>query len=208
VTIKLFLGVLQKNLQIGNYSDAETNMARIGSATDKMHKSLSDLLELSRIGRIVNASEEVSMNELVLQALEMLEGQLQSHNITVRVEPGLPRVYCDRARLTEVLANLIDNAAKYMGDQPDPVIQIGKKVNGNETVFFVKDNGIGIDPEYHTKIFGLFEKLDANSEGTGVGLALIRRVTELHGGRMWVESDGVNKGSSFCFTIPDNRLIM
>jgi signal transduction histidine kinase len=117
----------------------------------------------------------------------------------------MPIVYGDRVRLREVFENLIDNAAKYAGDQPNPMIEIGTKEEGNELVIFVRDNGIGIEPQYQNKVFGLFDKLNPNSEGTGIGLALIKRIIETHGGRIWVESEGLGKGSMFCFTIPDSR---
>jgi signal transduction histidine kinase len=92
-----------------------------------------------------------------------------------------------------------------MGDQASPLIEIGTRQSGTELIFYVKDNGIGIEPQFHTKIFGLFEKLSANSEGTGIGLALVKRIIEVHGGKIWVESEGLGKGSTFCFTIPDKR---
>jgi signal transduction histidine kinase len=106
--------------------------------------------------------------------------------------------------MREALENLIDNAAKYMGDQKNPLIEIGAR-HDNGWAIFIKDNGMGIDPQYTTKIFGLFEKLDATSEGTGIGLTLVKRIIEMHGGRVWVESAGIGSGSTFCFTIPENR---
>jgi signal transduction histidine kinase len=115
-----------------------------------------------------------------------------------------PSVYGDRIRLREVLENLIDNAAKYMGDQPDPTIEIGARLQNEEPVIFVKDNGTGIEPKYHTKIFGLFEKLNPAIEGTRIGLALVKRIVETHNGKIWVESEGLGKGSTFCFTIPSS----
>jgi signal transduction histidine kinase len=123
-------------------------------------------------------------------------------HINVNVESDLPVVSGDRPRLVEVMQNLIDNAAKFMGDQPKPLIEIGVRKQGNEHVFFVKDNGIGIEPAYRERVFGLFDKLDPHSEGTGVGLALVQRIVEVHGGRIWVESEGRGKGSMFCFTLP------
>ena len=88
-----------------------------------------------------------------------------------------------------------------MGDQKNPRIAIGAKVEGCEAVFFVQDNGIGIDSRFHSNIFGLFNKLDARSDGTGIGLALVKRIIEVHGGRVWVESGGAGQGSTFYFTL-------
>jgi signal transduction histidine kinase len=92
-----------------------------------------------------------------------------------------------------------------MGDQPRPYIEVGARQDNGDTIFYIKDNGMGIDPRFHEKIFGLFEKLDSEAEGTGIGLALAKRIIELHGGLIWVESEGPNKGSTFCFTLPGER---
>ena len=117
------------------------------------------------------------------------------------IHQGLPAVHGDAHRLLEVLQNLIDNAAKFMGDQPEPKIEIGCREQEGKHVFFVQDNGIGIDPKFHEQVFGLFNKLDPHVEGTGVGLALVKRIVEFHGGRIWVESE-LGKGSTFFFTLP------
>jgi len=102
------------------------------------------------------------------------------------------------------MQNLIDNACKFMGDQPEPRITIGQRGTDRDgkPIVFVHDNGVGIDPQYHQKIFGLFDKLDPHSEGTGIGLALVKRIVEVHGGRIWVESEGAGKGTTFQFTLP------
>jgi signal transduction histidine kinase len=202
VTIKGFLGMLQKDIQQNRQDRIETDLKRISNAAEKMGTLLSDLLDLSRIGRIVNRPEAIALDTLIHETLGDLNDHIQNGNITVRVSTDLPVVYADRTRLHEVFENLIDNAAKYMGDQPDPLIEIGVQQQGVEQVLFVKDNGIGIEPKYQAKIFALFEKLHPESEGSGVGLALVKRIVEVHGGRIWVESDGYGKGSTFCFTIP------
>jgi signal transduction histidine kinase len=88
-----------------------------------------------------------------------------------------------------------------MGDEAQPRIEIGAREQSGEPAFFVRDNGIGIAPRHQERVFRLFDKLEAGGEGTGVGLALVKRIVELHGGRIWVESDG-SKGSTFCFTLP------
>ena len=101
-----------------------------------------------------------------------------------------------------MLQNLIDNAAKFMGDQPAPRIDIGQQGEMvGKPVFFVKDNGIGISPEYQDRIFELFEKLNVQTEGTGIGLALVKRIVESQGGRIWVESEPGN-GAVFYFSLP------
>jgi signal transduction histidine kinase len=134
---------------------------------------------------------------------------LEARGVQVAIAPDLPTVYGDRARLVEVVQNLVDNACKFMGDQAEPRIEIGQRgaqadADG-KPVLFVRDNGIGIEPQYQDRVFGLFNKLDAHTEGTGVGLALVKRIVEVHGGRIWVESQGVGKGSTFCFTLPGSR---
>jgi len=204
ITIKGYLGSIEKDLQNENYERDQKDILRVSRASDKLYETISDLLELSRIGRVVNPPEDVDLVKLAHEVLEIVHGRLQHRNIAVQISPDLPTVYGDRARLREVYENLIDNAAKHVGDQPVPLIEIGFR-NGNGTTFFVKDNGIGIEAKYHKRIFGLFEKLDAKSEGTGIGLALVKRILETYGGKIWVESEGLGKGSTFCFTIPDGR---
>jgi two-component system, chemotaxis family, sensor kinase Cph1 len=141
----------------------------------------------------------------VQEAISIVGGQLNNGAISLSVHPALPTVYGDKVRLVEVLQNLIDNACKYMGDQPHPQIEIGcQKAADAEPVFFVRDNGMGIDPQYHQRIFGLFDKLDPKSDGSGVGLAVVKRIVEVHGGRIWLESDGPGHGSTFCFTLAES----
>ncbi len=120
----------------------------------------------------------------------------------MQVANGLPVVFGDRQRLLEVVQNLLDNAVKYMGGQSRPRVEIGARCHDHETVCYVRDNGIGIEPDYHQKIFGLFNQLDPEIDGVGVGLALVKRIVEVHGGRVWVESEGRGQGASFCFTMP------
>jgi signal transduction histidine kinase len=147
----------------------------------------------------------VDFNQLAADSLQTFKDRINLLNIKVYVSPELPTIYGDYVRLREVLENLIDNAIKYMENQPEPQIEIGKRIEGNEIIIYVKDNGIGIEPRFHTKIFDVFEKLNPAIDGTGIGLALIKRIIEVHGGRIWVESDGVGSGSTFFFTIPNQN---
>ncbi len=201
ITIKGFTGSLEKDLLKGNYERMAGDLKRVSDAADKMNDLLRDLLELSTIGRIINTPESVDMNLLVADVLAQLAGPLKNHRVTVAVQPGLPILFCDRLRMAEVLQNLLENAIHYMGDQTEPQIQFGMREEAGENIFFVQDNGIGIDEKFHRIIFGLFNKLDAESNGTGVGLALVKRIIEVHGGKVWVESEGEGFGSRFCFTV-------
>lgn len=182
------------------------DLDRISRATVRMDNLLKDMLELSRIGRLVNKPHDVPFADLVRDALEIVHGQLEKRGVTLQTQPDLPFVHVDKPRLVEVLQNLVDNATKYMGAQKDPVIAIGMEGydESNRPIFFVRDNGMGIAPEYHERIFGLFNKLDAMSEGTGIGLALVKRIIEFHGGRIWVESE-IGRGSTFYFTLESGK---
>jgi signal transduction histidine kinase len=121
----------------------------------------------------------------------------------VVVAPDLPAVRGDRPRLREAVRHLLDNALRYQSTGATPRIEVAARRRRGEVEVEVRDNGPGIAPEYQQKVFELFERLDSGaSEGTGIGLALVKRIVEVHGGRIWVESEGGGKGSTFRFTVP------
>jgi PAS domain S-box-containing protein len=203
VTIKGFLGLLKKDALAGNHARVEDDVQKIGDAADKMQRLLNELLELSRIGRMINPVEKMDFNLVVADAVELLRGRIIPDGIDVRIQPNLPTVRGDRVRLTEVIQNLVENAVKFMAGQTDPRIEIGVREGGPVPVFFVSDNGMGIDPEYHQQVFGLFDRLSLEGEGTGIGLALVQRIIQTHGGEIWVESEGNGNGSIFAFTLSE-----
>ena len=201
ITIRGFLGHIEQAAIEGKLEAVRVDMDRVYKSTAKMHRLLDDLLELSRIGRLAKPPEETSFEAIVRDALDRTHGRITTQKVSVEVEDHLPMVCVDRDRLVEVMQNLIDNAAKFMGGEPDPRIRIGARRDGEELAFFVRDNGPGIDARYHDRVFNLFDKLDPKSAGTGVGLALVKRIVEVHGGRIWVESNHPDKGSTFLFTL-------
>jgi len=202
VTIRSFAAELSKDLDSGNRERLETDVRLIAAAAGKMDGLLADLLELSRVGRIVNPPVAVELDELVREVLGLLAGPISRRNVEVVVHPGLPRVVVDRTRVGEAIQNLVENAVKYLGDQPAPRIEIGVRDDPGARVVFVRDNGGGIAPEHLERVFDPFIKLDPHTEGSGIGLALVRRIVEIHGGTVWAESAGLGQGSSFCFTLP------
>lgn len=207
VTIRTFLGYLERDARKEDGEAAKKDLDYIRNAVDKMSKLLDELLELSRIGRKMNPPQEAPLQEIVKEALELVAGRIAAEGVKVEVTQEPLFLYGDRPRLVEVFQNLVDNAVKFMGDQPEPRIEIGAEPSpeGREIVLFVRDNGMGIDPAYQPKLFGLFEKLDSGTEGTGIGLALVKRIVEVHGGRIWVGSEGPGKGSAFRFTLARTR---
>lgn len=202
VTVKTFLGYLEQDMASVNTERVRKDMLYIRNAVEKMGLLLDELLEMSRIGRLINPPVRVMFGELVEEALQAVAGSISDRGVEVRMS-GEVTLYGDRHRLAEIWQNLVENAVKFMGEQDSPRIEIGVDRLGSETVFFVRDNGIGINPRYADKIFGLFEKLDPKSKGTGLGLALVKRIVEFYQGKIWAESPGVGQGACFRFTLPE-----
>ena len=205
VTIRTFVGYLQQDALKRDSAALDRDLTYIQTAADRMSRLLDELLELSRIGRKVNPPVDVPLQDVVKEALDLVAGRLTSRGVTTTVTKEPIVLYGDRPRLVEVFQNLVDNAVKFMGDQPAPRVEIGVEQADGETVLFVRDNGIGIDPRYQIKLFNLFEQLDPSAEGTGIGLALVRRIVEVHGGRIWVESSGPGQGTTFRFTLAKTK---
>ncbi|MBI4917022.1 MAG: GAF domain-containing protein [Acidobacteria bacterium] len=205
VTIKTFLGYLVQDLAGSDPAPVEKDMHYLHAATEKMSRLLDELLELSRVGRTMNPSVEAPLQAIVNEAVDLVAGQIAERGVQLQVTDEPILLFGDRPRLVEVFQNLVDNAVKFMGDQPAPRVEIGFEESGGETVFFVRDTGKGIDPRHRTKLFGLFEKLDPGSDGTGIGLALVKRIVELHGGRIWAESEGIGRGATFRFTLAGTK---
>jgi len=202
ITIKGFLGYLEKDALAGEAERLHDDIARIHTATSKMEEFIAALLELSRVGRFVNPPVQVPLALLVQDAVEALDAQICERGVTFTMPGDLPEVYGDRVRLQQVMTNLIGNAVKFMGDQEEPRIEI-RAYQKEESVFVcIQDNGIGIAPENLDKIFSVFTRLDPSIPGSGIGLALVRRIIEVQGGECRVESEGAGMGSTFCFTLP------
>ncbi|MCX8207579.1 MAG: PAS domain S-box protein [Methanothrix sp.] len=197
ITISGLAGFAELDLSRGDVEKVKEGLRKITQSAEKMDALLSDLLELSRIGRIVNPPEDVPFGILVEDAIEQLAGKIKMRGAEIRVADGMPAVHVDRMRLVEALVNLIDNSIKYTPGDKRPLIEIFCR----DGVFCVKDNGIGIPENQRDKVFELFYKVDPKSDGTGVGLTIVKRIIEVHGGRIWVESDGCS-WTAFCFTLP------
>ena len=204
ITIKGFLGLLETDAIEGNIERMKQDIFRITEATEKMQRLLNELLELSRIGRVVNPSQATAFEEIVHDAATTVRGRLDAENVKLTIEQDLPTVFVDRTRIVQVMQNLLDNAAKFMGNQANPQIIVGTQGfdRDNKPIFYVKDNGIGVEQNQIDNLFGLFRKLDIKAEGTGIGLGLVKRIIEVHGGRVWITSDGPGQGTTVWFPLP------
>src|SRR6185369_8253300 len=182
VTIQSFLGFLVEDAQRGDADKVARDVSFIRTAADRMSTLLADLLQLSRVGRKQNALARVPLSEIVNEALSMVAGRIAIEKPTLLISNENVSLYCDRLRLVEVFQNLIDNAVKFSRSVAAPCIELFVEQVESELVFRVRDNGVGIDSRYQHKLFGLFEKLHPEIEGTGIGLALVKRIIDVHGG--------------------------
>ena len=181
-------------------------VARIQAGAQRMATLINDLLEYSRLERVAQPFEEVRMQDVLAQALGDLDYLIRDSRAVVQCEGPLPVVWGDRTRLGLVWTNLLTNAIKYAKPDEAPRISVRCRMDEREFVFQFQDNGIGISPEFHAHIFDLFRRLHTTEryEGTGVGLAIVKRVMELHHGRIWVES-AEGQGATFWFTLPKTQ---
>ncbi|MDH3343978.1 MAG: ATP-binding protein [Desulfobacteraceae bacterium] len=208
VTIEGFIGALREDFGNLISKDGEKYLDYIGDAARKMEILINDLLELSRIGRLTVKKTEFPFGDLISEVLKTLQPRIEERGIQVNVDEKLPLVYGEKKRLVQIMENLVSNAVKYLGkENPSPRIEVGVRENDDQKVFFVRDNGIGIEERYFEKIFEVFQRLPAAKkigEGTGIGLAIVKRIIEHHGGRVWLESD-LGKGTTFFFTLKDKE---
>ncbi|MFZ7125624.1 MAG: ATP-binding protein [Desulfobacterales bacterium] len=208
VTIEGFIGALREDFANQISEVGELYLGHMSNAARKMGQLINDLLNLSRIGRLEGKKTEFSMNIPVQDALATLQSQIDAAGIRVSIQNHLPTVFADRKRIEQAVYNLLSNAVKYIGrDNQAPCIEIGCSENGSghgeAKVFWIRDNGIGIDQKYFDKIFQIFERLPAAKalgEGTGIGLAIVKRIIEHHDGRIWLASE-MGKGTTFFFTV-------
>jgi PAS domain S-box-containing protein len=177
-------------------------LERIRMNTTLIQNLIEDLLEISRIEKKQNPYETVEISQVLEEVKFRFENRIKDKNVELIIHDNLPKIFCDRVRLTEVFANLVSNAIKF-NDKPKPVIEIGCSEKDGFYEFYVKDNGPGIDERYFEKIFEIFQRLGhrETTEGTGAGLTIAKKIVQMHKGKIWVESK-VGEGATFYFTIP------
>jgi light-regulated signal transduction histidine kinase (bacteriophytochrome) len=201
--ITSYLQLLQRKYQgnLDDKADKYINFAIDGAA--RMQNLIIDLLEYSRVGTVDEEPESIDCEFILDKVLSNIKAVIKENNATISHDP-LPEVMADSTQLVQVFQNLILNGIKFHGEET-PKIHIAAEKKASEWVFSVQDNGIGIDPQYSERIFEIFKRLNSRERypGTGIGLAICKKIIERHGGRIWVESE-LGKGSTFYFTLPIN----
>jgi light-regulated signal transduction histidine kinase (bacteriophytochrome) len=173
--------------------------------TGRMGQLIDDMLQFSRTGRLELNFVEVDMEHLVREVVEELKPTFAGSKLQLEIG-SVPPVRGDRAMLHQVFVNLLSNAIKFSQHKEMPKVQVGGSVEGDEAVYYVKDNGAGFDMQYAGKLFGVFQRLHSMEEfeGTGIGLAIVKRIVTRHGGRVWAEGK-VNEGATIYFALPGNQ---
>ena len=179
----------------------EADLQKAQRAVLHLRDMLDSLDELARIGHLPETLETVSLGELAAEAVDLCRTRIQIRDVKVEIGE-LPRVFGDRIRLLQLLRILVENAVVYMGRQAEPRLEIGAESRRGKHVIFIRDNGVGIDPADLERAFDVFRRLDPRGTGTGVGLAMARRIVEMHGGRIRAESEGKGSGSTFVVELP------
>ncbi|MGK9476559.1 sensor histidine kinase [Melioribacter sp. OK-6-Me] len=205
ITIRSFVDYMKEDLERNDFQRLSDDLIYIEKASEKMSYLIEDLIELSRLGRVSYKTEELLLQDVINESLDILAGLIKDKNIAIEVTEKPVVIFGDRENLIEVFQNLLENAIKFTSDCERPHIEVGIK-ESEEIIIYIKDNGIGIEPEYQNKLFGLFEKLHNNYEGTGLGLTIVKKIIEIHGGKIWIESDGLNKGTTVFITLPKTKI--
>ena len=200
--IEGFVEILRASQADSLDEDGKRHLETISDSSRQMGKLIDDLLSFSRTSRVELRKIHVSLDDLIQSAIHEMEPDFQNREIEWKIGK-LPPVEGDPALLRQVFYNLISNALKYTRTRPVTKIEIGSTQTENECVIYIKDNGVGFDPRYAQKLFGVFQRLHraAEFEGTGIGLANVRRIITRHGGRTWAESE-LDEGATFFFSLP------
>ena len=173
--------------------------------TKLMHHLIDDLLALSRLGRLQIRKSVINLTAMVRQIFDQLRTQTPERDLRLTVG-DLPPALGDQSLLNQVMMNLLGNAVKFTKSRETAVIEVGGRTEGKEDIYYVKDNGVGFDERYADKLFGVFQRLHDGEEfeGTGVGLSIVKRIVQRHGGRVWAEGK-VGEGATFYFALPKNE---
>lgn len=205
VTSSGFIGMMKDLASKGKLEAAISKLNILERCNQRMHQLIGDLLDLSRVGRVEVDYQIIDTSKYISGIIDSLETELNRKNITSSISEPLPMFEGNESRVLQVFENIISNAIKYTQDDGTGKIEIGGHTDGNWTQIYIKDNGPGIEEQYHEKVFSLFQRLESNQEGTGVGLAIVQKIMKFHHGKVWIESKGQGTGCTFWLRFPNSQ---
>lgn len=198
--------LIPMEIEMKDFPNIEEYLGFIDVSCNNMNELISDITEIARLGKIENKNEVLNTNKLLKLERNLISAKLRTGNIQLNIADNLPDIYGDRKRIIQVFGNLLDNAIKYMGEQPNPIITISVEENGDTNSFLVRDNGSGMDKHSLKKVFSAFERFHSDVKGTGLGLYMIKQIAVSHGGTIIAESEGKGKGTTFKLILPTAKI--
>lgn len=204
VTVQGYSAVLEKELADGRHDRLANYIPKIRAAIDRMGLLIEDLLSLSRIGRTELRKRDLALNQLVADLTAELESPIAEKQAQLIVQPDMPTLYEDPTQMRQLLMNLLTNALHHGCNDSSAKIELGAHQHDGKVILSVRDHGPGIPEKHQEQVFGLFQRLGRDGKGTGVGLAIVRRIAESRGGRAWVESEP-GRGATFKVEMPVNQ---
>tara|TARA_R110000765_G_scaffold115417_2_gene208347 strand:- start:20 stop:3271 length:3252 start_codon:yes stop_codon:yes gene_type:complete len=204
--IKGLASLIPIEIPVKEYPNVEEYLNLINISCTNMNELILDITEIARLGKVENKNELLKTNEILDLSRNLIKSKLKKENITLNIAENLPDIFGDRNRIIQVFGNFLDNAVKYMGDQPNPVISVDYKDNGETNSFLIQDNGLGMNERALKKLFTPFERFHENIKGTGLGLYMVKQIAVTHGGTIIAESEGEGKGTTFKLILPKAKI--
>ncbi len=200
--IRGMANLIPMEISLKDFPEVEEYLTLIDLSCNNMSELIDDIAKIAHLGKIENQNEVLDTNEILNYTSNLIKAKLETSKTQLNISENLPPIYGDRKRIIQVFNNLLDNAIKYMGDQPNPTIDIEYEDNGETNIFRVRDNGSGMDKSSLKELFTPFKRFHSNVKGTGLGLYMIKKIMDSHGGTITAESEGKGKGTTFKLILP------
>ncbi|HEA23413.1 MAG TPA: sensor histidine kinase [Pricia antarctica] len=193
-------------IELKDFPNIQEYLELIDLSCSNMNELIADITKIAQLGKIENDSEVLDINKLLVTVKNLTKAKLDMSNIEVDISENLPNIYGDKKRIIQVFGNLLDNAIKYMGNQTDPIISVTCEEGSETNTFLIRDNGSGMDKNAIEKLFTPFKRFHSGVKGTGLGLYMIKKIVDSHGGTILAESEGKEKGTTFKLIFPKSEI--
>ncbi|MBO0593529.1 GHKL domain-containing protein [Cellulophaga sp. E16_2] len=204
--IKGIAGLIPLEIKLEDFPDIKEYLSLIDISCNNMSELIADITEIARLGKIENKNELLETNEILNLTRDLIKVKLSTENIELNIAQNLPEIFGDRKRIIQVFGNFLDNAIKYMGNQPNPTISVDFEDNGDTNRFLIRDNGSGMNERALKRLFTPFERFHDNVKGTGLGLYMVKQIVTSHGGTITATSEGSGKGTTFILILPKAKI--